>query len=247
MSQRTDQLPKAILLDLDDTILSAFGQAEGQWQRVIAEFIEHLAPHPAEEIVAAVQAYSRYLWADQARHKHWRHRIGEARRHIVANAFAELERNAGHPVPPPEVLDALADRFNQVQEAELRMFPGSHETLDRLKELGVKLALVTNGAAEPQRKKVVRFALEHRFDHIQIEGEHGFGKPEEQAYRHALAALGVEARDAWMVGDNLEWEVVAPQRLGIYAIWYDGYGIGLPPDSPIRPDRIIRSLPELLP
>jgi putative hydrolase of the HAD superfamily len=111
----------------------------------------------------------------------------------------------------------------------------------------VKLALVTNGAAEPQRKKVVRFALEHRFDHIQIEGEHGFGKPEEQAYRHALAALGVEAKDSWMVGDNLEWEVVAPQRLGIFAIWYDGYGIGLPPDSPIRPDRIIRSLPELLP
>ena len=241
------QLPKAILLDLDDTILSAFGQAEGQWQRVIAEFIEHLTPHPPDEIVAAVQAYSRYLWADQARHKHWRHRIGEARRHIVANAFAELERKAGHPVPPPEVLAALADRFNEVQEAELRMFPGSHETLDRLKELGVKLALVTNGAAEPQRKKVVRFALEHRFDHIQIEGEHGFGKPEEQAYRHALAALGVEAKDAWMVGDNLEWEVVAPQRLGIFAIWYDGYGTGLPADSPIRPDRIIRSLPELLP
>ena len=246
MSDRTDQLPKAILLDLDDTILSAFGQAEGQWQRVIAEFIEHLAPHPPDEIVAAVQAYSRYLWADQARHKHWRHRIGEARRHIVANAFAELERKAGHPVPPPEVLDALADRFNQVQEAELRMFPGSHETLDRLKELGVKLALVTNGAAEPQRKKVVRFALEHRFDHIQIEGEHGFGKPEEQAYVHALASLGVGAHEAWMVGDNLEWEVVAPQRLGIFAIWYDGYGVGLPPESPIRPDRIISSLPELL-
>ena len=241
------QLPKAILFDLDDTILSAFGQAEGQWQRVIAEFIERLAPHPPADIVAAIQAYSRYLWADQARHKHWRHRIGEARRHIVANAFAELEKQAGHPVPPTELLDAVADRFNQVQEAELRMFPGAHETLDRLKELGVKLALVTNGAAEPQRKKVVRFALEHRFDHIQIEGEHGFGKPEEEAYRHALKSLGVEAKDSWMVGDNLEWEVVAPQRLGIYAIWYDGYGIGLPPGSPIRPDRIIRSLPELLP
>jgi len=36
MSKRADQLPRAILLDLDDTILSAFGQAEGQWQRVIA-------------------------------------------------------------------------------------------------------------------------------------------------------------------------------------------------------------------
>jgi putative hydrolase of the HAD superfamily len=247
MSERGSQLPKAILFDLDDTILSAFGQAEGQWQRVIASFAAQLAPHEPPEILAAIQAYSRYLWADQARHKDWRHRIGEARRHIVANAFAELEKRAGHPVPPAELLNEVADRFNQVQEAELRMFPGAHETLDRLKQLGVRLALVTNGAAAPQRKKVVRFALEHRFDHIQIEGEHGFGKPEEQAYRHALRSLGVEATDTWMVGDNLEWEVVAPQRLGIFAIWYDGYGIGLPAGSPIRPDRIIRSLPELLP
>jgi len=240
------QLPTAILFDLDDTILSAFGQADGQWRRVVAEFADHLHPHPPDHVVAAIQAYSRFLWSDPARHKDWRHRIGDARRHIVANAFAELCRS-GRSAPPRELCDALADRFNEIQDAELRMFPGSHETLDRLKELGVKLALVTNGAAEPQRKKVVRFALEHRFDHIQIEGEHGFGKPEEQAYRHALHSLGVSARDTWMVGDNLEWEVVAPQRLGIYAIWYDGYGVGLPPGSPIRPDRIIRSLPELLP
>jgi putative hydrolase of the HAD superfamily len=194
-----------------------------------------------------MNAYSRYLWADAARHKYWRHRIGEARRHIVANAFAELCSATSQAQPSPELCAAIADRFNELQHAELRMFPGAHETLDRLKELGVKLALVTNGAAAPQRAKVRRFALEHRFDHIQIEGEHGFGKPEEAAYRHALAAVGVEAHETWMVGDNLEWEVVAPQRLGIYAIWYDGYGQGLPPGSPIRPDRIIRSLPELLP
>ena len=62
-----------------------------------------------------------------------------------------------------------------------------------------------------------------------------------------MEALGVTARETWMVGDNLEWEVTAPQRLGIYAIWHDGYGVGLPPDSPVRPNRIIRRLSELLP
>ncbi|HEV2335066.1 MAG TPA: HAD family hydrolase [Stellaceae bacterium] len=240
-------LPRAILFDLDDTILSAFGRAPGQWKRVIAEFAEHLAPHPPEDVIEAMQAYSKYLWADEMRHKHWRHRIGEARRHIVASAFAELTAARGHKPPPGEICDAIADRFNELQHAELSMFPGAHETLDRLKELGVKLALVTNGAAAPQRAKVRRFALEHRFDHIQIEGEHGFGKPEDAAYAHALQSLDVAAHETWMVGDNLEWEVVAPQRLGIYAIWYDGYGVGLPPGSPIRPDRIIRTLPELLP
>src|SRR5437870_1452387 len=183
------KLPKAILFDLDDTILAAFGQAQGQWQRVIAAFIEHLAPHPPDDVVAAIQAYSRHLWSDAARHKDWRPRIGEARRHIVSRAFAGLAGAAGRPVPPSSVCNAIADRFNELHEAELRMFPGAHETLDRLKELGVRLALVTNGAAKPQRAKVIRFALEERFDHIQIEGEHGFGKPEERAYTHAMAAV----------------------------------------------------------
>ncbi|MGE0257290.1 MAG: HAD family hydrolase [Alphaproteobacteria bacterium] len=240
------KLPTAILFDLDDTILAAFGQAAQQWERVVAEFADRLEPHPPADVVAAIQDYSRYLWADQARHKDWRHRIGEARRHIVENALCGLAALARRDAPPAELCHAVADRFQRIHDAELRMFPRAHETLDRLKELGVKLALVTNGAAEAQRAKVVRFALEHRFDHIQIEGEHGFGKPEEQAYIHALDSLGVEPRETWMIGDNLEWEVVAPQRLGIFAIWYDGYGVGLPPDSPIRPDRIIRSLPELL-
>ena len=237
---------KAILFDLDDTILVAFGPAQWQWQRVIAAYVGHLAPLSPAAAIAAIMDSSRELWADPARHKHWRHRIGEARRRIVADAFATLAA-AGHRVPERVVCDALADDYNVLHDAELRCFPGAHDTLDRLKQLGVKLALITNGAAAPQRAKVVRFALEHRFDHIQIEGEHGFGKPEERAYTHALEALGVSARETWMVGDNLEWEVAAPQRLGIHAIWHDGYGTGLPPDCPVRPDRIICRLSELLP
>ena len=239
------KLPRAILFDLDDTILVAFGPAESQWQRTIAAFADQLGPIEATAIAAAIQAASTELWADPARHKYWRHRTGAARRQIVATAFSVLAA-AGHSVPPQAVGDALADAYNALHDEELSLFPDAHETLDRLKELGIKLALITNGAAEPQRAKVARFALEHRFDHIQIEGEHGFGKPEERAYKHAMEVLGVGSQETWMVGDNLEWEIVAPQRLGIYAIWHDGYAVGLPPDSPIRPDRIIRRLSELL-
>jgi putative hydrolase of the HAD superfamily len=237
--------PRAILFDLDDTILVAFGPAQSQWQRTIAAFADQLGPIEAAVVALAIQTASTELWADPGRHKYWRHRIGDARRKIAADAFLALAA-AGHPIPEQAVGNALADAYNALHEEELAMFPDAHETLDKLKELGVKLALITNGAGEPQRAKVVRFALEHRFDHIQIEGEHGFGKPEERAYTHAMEVLGVEPHETWMVGDNLEWEVVGPQRLGIHAIWHDGYGVGLPPDSPIKPDRIIRRISELL-
>jgi putative hydrolase of the HAD superfamily len=54
------------------------------------------------------------------------------------------------------------------------VFPGAHEAIDRLKALGVKLALVTNGTADMQRAKVQHFELTHRFDHIQDRGRARF-------------------------------------------------------------------------
>jgi putative hydrolase of the HAD superfamily len=77
-------LPRAILFDLDDTILIAFGPAQSQWERTIAAFADRLGPIEATVMAAAVQAASTELWADPARHKYWRHRIVAARRRIVA-------------------------------------------------------------------------------------------------------------------------------------------------------------------
>jgi putative hydrolase of the HAD superfamily len=165
---------------------------------------------------------------------------------VVKNGFSALAA-AGHSALSGDLAIRLADRFTAYREEQMFVFPGAHDAIDALKALGVKLALVTNGAAGIQRAKVERFALTHRFDHIQIEGEHGFGKPDERAYLHAMQALGVSAPETWMIGDNLEWEVEVPQRLGIYAIWIDVHGQGLPANSVVKPDRIIRSLTELLP
>ena len=227
-------------------MLVAFGPSQSQWQRTIAAFADRLGPIEATRGWLRLSPPPRpNLGSIRGATNTGGHRIDQARRKIVADAFATLAAS-GHPIPAQAVGDAMADAYNALHDAELAMFPDAHATLDRLKELGVKLALITNGAAEPQRAKVVRFALEHRFDHIQIEGEHGFGKPEERAYTHAMAVLGVRPHETWMVGDNLEWEVVGPQRLGIHAIWHDGYGNGLPEGCTIKPDRIIRRLSELL-
>ena len=72
------------------------------------------------------------------------------------------------------------------------------------------------------------------------------GQPDIRIYTDALRLLNATPKDAWMIGDNLEWEVAVPQKLGIYCVWNDSRGMGLPEDSDIRPDRIIRYLPELL-
>ncbi|MDO9562072.1 MAG: HAD family hydrolase [Bradyrhizobium sp.] len=242
--EKMTPLPRAMLIDMDDTILSAYGRPEIAWNKVAAEFAEELAPHSPQQVAAAVLESGRKFWATAE--AAWRLKLAEARQIVVKDGFATLAAT-GRPALPGELAVRLADRLTAYREEEMFMFPGAHDAIDALKARGVKLALVTNGAAETQRAKVVRFELAHRFDHVQIEGEHGFGKPEERAYLHAMEALGVAAPDTWMIGDNLEWEIVVPQRLGIYAIWMDAHGDGLPADTDVKPDRIIRSLTELLP
>jgi putative hydrolase of the HAD superfamily len=238
------QLPRAMLIDLDDTILSAYGRPEIAWNIIAAEFADEFAPLAPREVAAAIVESARAFWtsAEAA----WRMKLVQARQEVVRGGFAALAA-AGSTALPDDLAIRLADRFTAYRDEQMFVFPGAHATIDALKARGIRLALVTNGAAAIQRAKIERFALVHRFDHIQIEGEHGFGKPEERAYLHAMDALGVTAEDTWMIGDNLEWEVVVPQKLGIYAIWMDVHGDGLPPGSTVKPDRIIRSLGELLP
>jgi putative hydrolase of the HAD superfamily len=244
MTTTTPPLPRAMLIDMDDTILSAYAKPELAWTIIATEFAEEIAPYEPQVVAAAITGAARAFWSNAG--GEWRIRLIEARQITVKNGFAALAARGG-PALPDELAVRIGDRFSAYREEQIFVFPGAHEAIDAFKARGVRLALVTNGNADMQRAKIERFALAHRFDHIQIEGEHGFGKPEEKAYLHAMDALGVGPADTWMIGDNLEWEIVAPQRLGIYAIWIDVHGDGLPEGSTVRPDRIIRSLAELVP
>lgn len=245
MAAKPKHLPTAILFDLDDTLISAYGQPRLAWEKTLSHFTDVIAPLTIPEALDALEEFALEFWSDASQHKKWRLRLKDARREIVRETFARTGR-FGHDGLETDHIHAIADHFTDLREAELTPFPGALETIDQLKDWGIKLALITNGAADTQRPKVERFGLEHRFDHIQIEGEHGFGKPEMEAYHHALGTLGVSASETWMVGDNLEWEIVAPQKLGIFAIWHDAYHRGLPTGTDITPDRIIHAIPDLL-
>ena len=232
--------PKAILFDLDDTILAYDDVAGPVWQAVCDRFAPRLDGLDASELVGAIQEYRRWYWGDPQRHRRARLNLEIARREVVMGAFDRLGIDA------PELAVEIGEAFAVQREEEVRPFPGALETLQSLQGEGVRLGLVTNGASATQRAKVERFGLSRLFDCIVIEGEFGVGKPDERVYLHALDQLRAQPAEAWMVGDNLEWEVAAPQRLGILGIWLDSKGAGLPDSTTVQPDRIINALPELL-
>ena len=57
-------LPRAMLIDMDDTILSAYGRPEIAWNTIATEFAAELAPLPPERVAAAVLTFARNFWAN---------------------------------------------------------------------------------------------------------------------------------------------------------------------------------------
>jgi putative hydrolase of the HAD superfamily len=232
-------LPKGLLCDMDDTILNSSGARELCWREAFAGEAGRLAGLEWTAFIEAVTRTERWFWTDPERHRRGRMDLVAACRETTSGALAGLGFDL------PDLAAALADRYRDLREARFCVFPGALETLAYLRARGVRLAMMTNGTAADQRRKIDRFGLDRYFDRILIEGELGVGKPHPDVYTNALAALECAPAEAWSIGDNLEWDVVGPQRLGVYGIWIDGRGSGLPADSPARPDRIVRSIGEL--
>lgn len=233
-------LPKGILIDLDDTILAYSVVAEPIWRRLCLEFSNLMDSVRPEKLFQEIQMVSNWFWSDKERHKTGRRDLNSARRLVVAQAFRELG------LKDLSLAHEMADSFSAQREEEVYLFKKAEETLEYLTGQNILLALMTNGEARKQRNKVKRFNLERFFSSILIEGEMGFGKPEEAVYKRAMKELGLGPDEVWAVGDNLEWDVGAPQKLGIFGIWNDFLRQGLPSGSEVIPDRIIHDISELV-
>ena len=236
----TGHLPKAMLIDLDDTILAYEPVAADALRAVCAAHVDKLPGWTVERLVAGLDSYRRWFWADPDRPRRARLSRANIRHELVVGAFRQMG------IESLGVARSIGDAYARERERRVRPFSGALETLTILQEAGIRLALITNGSSASQRAKIDRFDLERFFDLIMIEEEFGVGKPDERVYLHALAQLDARPDETWMIGDNLDWEVAAPQRLGITGIWHDFRGRGLPTGSRVQPDRIVRSLREVL-
>jgi putative hydrolase of the HAD superfamily len=231
---------EAIFFDLDDTLIDFDGAAvERCWQLACAEVVSDQADCMAAELRGAIKRVGAWYWADPDRHRRGRADLMEATRTIVGQALETIGR------PDDQLARTLATRYRVLRDERLAVFPGVAEMLAALVADGYTLGMISNGDSSGQRRKLERFDLAKHFAYIGIEEEAGVGKPEPEAYWRALRAVDCAPGDAWMVGDNLDWDVIGAQQLGLRAVWIDRHRRGLPDDSTARPHHVATRVTEL--
>lgn len=97
----------------------------------------------------------------------------------------------------------------------LRPRPGVPEVLAKLAASGARLALISDGYLEVQSRKWAALRLSLAFDPIVFTDQRGraYWKPHPWAFEHVMQAHASAARFLY-VGDNVEKDFIAPNRLG---------------------------------
>lgn len=228
-----------MLVDLDDTIIGSEGSTETCWRLACEESVTRISSIDVDHLLREIRSTYEWYWSDQDRHRVGRADLTGTTISLVGQSLRRLGFDL------PELAIEIGRSYRSLRDEKIELVPGAIDALQRFRKHGVRLALITNGTGAGQRAKIDRFGLERHFDHIQIEGELRVGKPEREFYVAAMNALESCPSETWCVGDNLLWEVEAPQALGIYSVWVDRFGVGLPAGSHVKPNRIVTSIAEL--
>ena len=149
-------------------------------------------------------------------------------RHWWARVVARTFERAGCGTPGAAVVASGLEAF--ARGDAWRPVKGAVETLRTLKARGLKIALVSNYDARLHRV-VDELQLKPYFDAVIVSSETGWAKPSTRIYRAALAALGVEAAEALMVGDRPREDAAGAAAAGLQSLLYDPRGSAPGPGS----------------
>jgi phosphoglycolate phosphatase len=211
---------RAILFDLDGTLLDTIGDLVEAANRMLAELGRPL--RSAAQIHSFVGKGVAML----------------VRRCLTEDAYA-TETEIEHGV------EVFRRHYAEINGDTTRVYPGIEDTLQAMRSLGLKLAVVTNKAEEFTLPLLQRMGFAGRFDAVVSGDSVATKKPDPAMLHHACGLLGVGAAQALMIGDSAN-DALAARAAGMPVLLVDyGYSEGMPVDT-IECDGLLSSALEAL-
>lgn len=227
---------RAVLFDLDDTLTKS-SLVYDRAQRFAATFVARKYSLNTEEFCKLVEE-KRLIVGRNFPSIHTRH----SRILIFRMALDEMVGKYDLSLLPD-----VEDMYWEFFVNHIEVYPNVKHVLGRLKDAGVKIAIVSDGSLSLRIKKTKAAGLLHLVDQVIASEEVIFEKPFSAIFTLALSKLQVENFQAIMIGNNYKNDIRGAQLIGIKSGIYD------PPtdgnlegqDGTITPDFIIHDYNEL--
>lgn len=123
--------------------------------------------------------------------------------------------------PPLETVRAINQRFATEFNPVSHIAPGAIDLLNRLRDLGLVLGLVSNRPL-PLKDTAQRLGVYEFFDFTLAAGEIGSWKPDAGIFLRALEMAGeIKAAQSVYIGDNYYADVLGAHQAGMKTIFID--------------------------
>lgn len=225
-----DPTPRAILLDLDDTLCDYSSARDQRLRRAFGDATGLAAGSPALETLVQASVLMQPHGADHFAELFAAHKVGSARAAERATAWYRANRFHG-----------------------LRLFPDAIPALAALRGAGSRrparpVGIITNGPADVQADKVELLHVGGLVDFVIISGVFGVAKPDPAIFVEALRRAGATPEETVFVGDSAEHDIAGAQAAGLRSVWINRAGSpwSLPAPGPDRQIEHIGQLPALL-
>ncbi|MBD8067357.1 HAD family hydrolase [Bacillus sp. PS06] len=216
---------KAILFDLDDTLLNRDEAVDKLFLIIFDKCYEDLSLSTKSEMLKRFKEFDKrdYGFGDKT--------------NVLESFFVEFPPKLR--IPHNDIQDFWNHHFP-------RCFSVNQNTINMINtiKMHAKVAIITNGSTQRQKAKIMNTHLNDRFDLIIISEEVGMSKPDKRIFELALNQLNVKPEDALFVGDDLEKDIAGCQNANIKGIWFNPNKIKN--DTEIIPFAEIQSLDRLL-
>lgn len=221
---------KAVLFDLDDTLI--------QSSQVYDKALEHATKSLCREydldfdLFYEVVVKNHFIVRNNFPTVHTRH----SRILVFRRALAELPKSYDIGILP-EIEDIYWEYFLE----NVELYPDVIEMLKRIRESGIKTAIVSDGDLSLRIRKIRNAGLISLVDEIVCSEEVIFEKPFSAIFTLALSRLEVDPDQSLMVGNNYKNDVRGAQLVGMNAAIFDPSENGNPEgqNGSIKPDFVI--------
>lgn len=110
--------------------------------------------------------------------------------------------------------------YGKAYESAAALLPGATDILDRVRDRGLKVGVLSNFVRAVEGPRLAKFDLDAHVDALLFQDDVPAPKPDPTAFHTMCAVLDVEPKAALMVGDTIRVDVSGALDAGLKAVWF---------------------------